>query len=79
VCSSDLTPLTDRRIEILKSELHPSRDRPWKHLLYLELDGSPRDPEISAALTQMRTKTKELWTLGSYPKGRHAEPRIHTR
>jgi|AP95_1055475.scaffolds.fasta_scaffold19332_1 prephenate dehydratase len=74
-----LTPLTDRRIEILKSELHPSRDRPWKHLLYLELDGSPRDPEISAALTQMRTKTKELWTLGSYPKGRHAEPRIHTR
>ncbi|SVC74892.1 uncharacterized protein METZ01_LOCUS327746 [marine metagenome] len=74
-----LTPLTDRHLEILKSEPHPCPNRPWKHLLYLEFPGSARDPEISAALTELQTKTKQLWTLGSYPKGRHAEPHIRIR
>ena len=74
-----LTPLTDRHLEILKSEPHPCPNRPWKHLLYLEFPGSASDPEISVALTELQTKTKQLWTLGSYPEGRHAEPHIHIR
>jgi prephenate dehydratase len=74
-----LAPLNNRRIEILKAEPHPCRDRPWKHLLYLELEGNARTPPIAAALEELQGKTRELWILGSYPRGRHAEPRIHAR
>ena len=68
-----LTPLSDSTINMKRLESRPIRGQPNKYRFYIEIEGSPADPHVLAALDQTRTDGAVLRSLGSYPAGRRFE------
>lgn len=64
-----LTPLSDRSINLKRLESRPIRGQPNKYRFYIEIEGSPADAAVQAALEQTRVDGAVLRSLGSYPSG----------
>jgi chorismate mutase/prephenate dehydratase len=64
-----LTPLSDSAINMKRLESRPIRGQPNKYRFYIEIEGSPADPHVQAALDQTRTDGATLRSVGSYPAG----------
>ena len=61
-----LEPFARRRINLMKIESRPVHGRPWQYRFYLDLQASRRDPEVSAALRELKNLAVNLRILGAY-------------
>lgn len=57
------------RINLLRIESHPLRDRMWEYLFFADFAGHREDEQVSQCLQDMKGRTTFLKILGSYPRG----------
>jgi chorismate mutase/prephenate dehydratase len=62
-----LKPLADRKLNIYRLETRPARGWTWRYLILLEVDGHITDRSILAAVEELRTSSRYVKVLGSYP------------
>ncbi|HLJ61563.1 MAG TPA: prephenate dehydratase [bacterium] len=63
-----LGALATRRVNLIKIESRPARQRPWEYTFYVDVDGHADVEPLRAALVELRQHTTFLRVLGSYPK-----------
>lgn len=68
-----LTPLSDAGINMKRLESRPIRGRPNKYRFFIEIEGSPAESRVHAALEQTQSDGAVLRSVGSYPAGRRFE------
>lgn len=68
-----LTPLSDSAINMKRLESRPIRGQPNKYRFYIEIEGSPAEAHVVAALDQTRADGATLRSVGSYPAGSRFE------
>lgn len=68
-----LTPLSDSAINMKRLESRPIRGQPNKYRFYIEIEGSPAEPTVAAALDQTRADGATIRSVGSYPAGQRFE------
>lgn len=68
-----LTPLSDAAINMKRLESRPIRGQPNKYRFYIEIEGSPAENHVQAALAQTRADGAVIHSVGSYPAGRRFE------
>ena len=56
------------KINILKLESRPSRQRAWEYVFYLDFEGHREDPAVRAALADLAGHTTFCKVLGSFTK-----------
>ena len=61
-----LEPFARRRLDLLKIESRPLRGQPWEYHFYLDLRAPAGDPELSAALEELRERAASVRVLGHY-------------
>ncbi len=59
---------SEGRVNIMKLESRPLKDRPFEYLFHLDFEGSVGDKHVAAVLDNVREKSAELIWLGSYPR-----------
>jgi len=62
-----LGALAARQINMTKIESRPRRIGSWEYVFYMDFDGHADEPDVRAALDEMRAHTAMLRVLGSYP------------
>ena len=62
-----LMPLAERGINLSKIESRPSKKRPWDYYFFLDVTGHFDDPEMKAALSELKKFCPVVKWLGSYP------------
>lgn len=68
-----LTPLSESAINMKRLESRPIRGQPNKYRFYIEIEGSPAEPVVAAALDQTRADGAVIRSVGSYPAGQRFE------
>ncbi|WP_345734866.1 prephenate dehydratase [Prosthecobacter algae] len=68
-----LTPLSNSAINMKRLESRPIRGQPNKYRFYIEIEGSPAESTVQAALEQTRADGAVIRSVGSYPAGRRFE------
>jgi prephenate dehydratase len=58
----------DKRINVLKLESRPSRNRIWEYVFYLDFEGHRDDPVVRAALADLAGYTTFCKILGSFAR-----------
>jgi prephenate dehydratase len=61
-----LEPFARRKINLMKVESRPVRGLPWQYRFYLDLQASASDPEVQAALDELKKLAVDVRLLGSY-------------
>lgn len=56
------------KINVLKLESRPSRQRAWEYVFYLDFEGHREEPSVRAALADLAGHTTFCKVLGSFPK-----------
>jgi chorismate mutase/prephenate dehydratase len=49
-------------------ETRPERPNKWAYVFFIDMNGHVNDPNVSAAINDIRPLVKDLRILGSYPK-----------
>jgi chorismate mutase/prephenate dehydratase len=62
-----LKPFADRKLNIYRLETRPARGWAWRYLILLEVDGHITDRTILTAIDELRTSSRYVKVLGSYP------------
>ncbi|MDF2733479.1 MAG: prephenate dehydratase [Chloroflexota bacterium] len=62
-----LRVLAEHGLNMRKLESRPSRERAWEYVFWIDLDGDASEPQMAAALEQVRDVTTMTRVLGSYP------------
>lgn len=62
-----LEPFSKRRINLTKIESRPMKQKAWEYIFFLDMIGHCEEPEIAAAIEELRTHCHFLKILGSYP------------
>ncbi len=62
-----LLPLAQHGVSMTKLESRPSRTGLWEYVFYVDIEGHQTDPEVAAALAQLRQIAAFVKVLGSYP------------
>jgi chorismate mutase / prephenate dehydratase len=57
-------------INLTKIESRPSKKNPWEYVFFIDFQGSLEDANVHAAMDEIKTYTREIIILGSYPEGR---------
>jgi prephenate dehydratase len=61
-----LEPFARRNINMMKIESRPMHGRAWQYRFYLDLQAAASEPEVLAALDELRHAVVELKILGAY-------------
>jgi chorismate mutase/prephenate dehydratase len=69
-----LRPFATHRIDLIKIESRPLRERPWEYYFFLDLKGHRREVRVARALEAVRRRALRLKVLGSYPAAPDPEP-----
>jgi len=64
-----LEPFARERINMIRIESHPMRDRMWEYLFFVDLSGHASETKVSSCLKEMGKVTTFIKVLGSYPMG----------
>ncbi len=67
-----LEPFVERKINLMKIESYPVKERLWEYLFFVDFAGHIEDKEIKQCMADLKGKTTFLKILGSYPKGEDA-------
>jgi chorismate mutase/prephenate dehydratase len=62
-----LRPFADRKLNIFRLETRPARGWDWRYLILVEVDGHITDRPILGAIEELRTSSRYVKALGSYP------------
>jgi chorismate mutase/prephenate dehydratase len=63
-----LAPFARRRINLIKIESHPVKERLWEYLFFVDIVGHTAEREVKNCLDELKKKTTFLKILGSYPR-----------
>ena len=61
-----LRPFADRGINLHKLESRPRRGKPFEYVFYVDVMASAEDPDLVAAVADVRRHTSLLRVLGTY-------------
>ncbi|MFC4425457.1 prephenate dehydratase [Deinococcus navajonensis] len=56
-----------RGLNLSRIESRPRRDRAWSYLMYVDIEGDARDPQVAQALAGVLRKASYAKIIGSYP------------
>ena len=62
-----LVPLKQHGVSMTRFESRPARSGQWEYYFYIDLQGHPDQPEVSAALNELRDVCAFFKLLGTYP------------
>ena len=62
-----LTPLKRHGVSMTRIESRPARSGQWEYYFYIDLQGHPDEPTVSAALAELRGVCAFFKLLGTYP------------
>ena len=62
-----LVPLKTHGVSMSRFESRPARSGQWEYYFYIDLQGHPDEPPVSAALTELRQVCAFFKVLGTYP------------
>lgn len=62
-----IAALAERRLNLTKIESRPVVGAPFEYLFYVDFEGNVADPDVVAALAEVRSHTRTLRVLGCYP------------
>lgn len=63
-----LDPFRKHGVSLTSIETRPERPNKWSYVFFIDMNGHIQDPNVSAAIGEIRGIVKELRVLGSYPK-----------
>ena len=63
-----LDPFRKHGVSLTSIETRPERPNKWSYVFFIDINGHIQDPNVSAAIGEIRGIVKELRVLGSYPK-----------
>lgn len=66
-----LVPLKKHSVSMTRFESRPARSGQWEYYFYIDLQGHPDQPHVSAALTELRGVCAFFKLLGTYPLDVH--------
>ncbi len=66
-----LVPLKVHGVSMTRFESRPARSGQWEYYFYVDLQGHPDDPEVGAALKELREVCAFFKLLGTYPVDSH--------
>ena len=67
-----LTPFSRAKVNLLRIESHPMRERKWEYLFFVDFEGHAAEKKTAKVLREMKARTTFLKHLGSYPRGEQA-------
>jgi chorismate mutase/prephenate dehydratase len=62
-----LMPLKANNVSMTRFESRPARTGQWEYYFYIDLDGHPSQPNVAAALEELRGLCAFYKVLGAYP------------
>jgi chorismate mutase/prephenate dehydratase len=62
-----LVPLKEHGVSMTRFESRPARSGQWEYYFYVDLQGHPDQPEVAAALKELRSVCAFFKLLGTYP------------
>ncbi|MDP9605761.1 chorismate mutase [Variovorax sp. YR750] len=62
-----LVPLKVNNVSMTRFESRPARTGQWEYYFYIDLDGHPSQPNVAAALAELRGLCAFYKVLGAYP------------
>ena len=62
-----LVPLKKHGVSMTRFESRPARSGQWEYYFYIDLQGHPDQPEVTAALSELRSTCAFFKMLGTYP------------
>jgi chorismate mutase/prephenate dehydratase len=66
-----LVPLKTHGVSMTRFESRPARSGQWEYYFYIDIDGHPDDPQVGAALAELRRACAFFKVLGAYPVDTH--------
>jgi len=66
-----LVPLKQHGVSMTRFESRPARSGQWEYYFYIDLQGHPDEPEVAAALSELRALCAFFRPLGAYPVDTH--------
>ncbi|MGZ5217679.1 MAG: prephenate dehydratase [Caldimonas sp.] len=66
-----LVPLKVHGVSMTRFESRPARSGQWEYYFYVDLQGHPDQPEVAAALRELREVSSFFKLLGTYPVDSH--------
>jgi len=63
-----LDPFAKRGINLSKIESRPFKKKAWEYIFFLDLSGHASDPDVAAALEELKQCCQFIKILGSYPR-----------
>jgi prephenate dehydratase len=63
-----LNVFAERDVNLSRLESRPSREQAWEYIFWTDADGAADDPNVAAALSDLRAVTTVVRVLGSYPR-----------
>ncbi len=66
-----LVPLKTHGVSMSRFESRPARSGQWEYYFYIDLQGHPDEPHVSAALSELRQVCAFFKVLGTYPIDAH--------
>jgi prephenate dehydratase len=67
-----LAPFAKARINLLRIESHPRRERRWEYLFFADFEGHAAAKKTEEVLRKITARTTFLKISGSYPRGEQA-------
>jgi chorismate mutase/prephenate dehydratase len=62
-----IAPFATHAVSMSRIESRPARIGTWEYMFYIDVQGHARDPQVAAALAELRGLAPFLKILGSYP------------
>ena len=66
-----LVPLKNHGVSMTRLESRPARSGQWEYYFYIDLQGHPEQPQVAAALLELRAACAFFKILGTYPIDAH--------
>ncbi|MDO8785494.1 MAG: prephenate dehydratase [Syntrophales bacterium] len=64
-----MEPFASRHLNMLKIESHPTKEKNWEYLFFVDVAGHEEDEKVRECLEDLKKRTTFLNILGSYPWG----------
>lgn len=62
-----LVPLKNHGVSMTRFESRPARSGQWEYYFYIDVEGHPDEPQVDAALKELRSACAYFKILGTYP------------